>query len=57
VTNQDADPRTALDTTSDSVATTVPVGPQPNGVAIAPDGRGGYVTNSGTGTVTAFKIG
>jgi DNA-binding beta-propeller fold protein YncE len=46
-----------LDAGSDTVATTVPIGPQPNGVAIAPDGHSGYVTNTGAGTVTAFKIG
>ncbi|MEU2915105.1 Ig-like domain repeat protein [Streptomyces massasporeus] len=36
---------------------TIPVGDSPAGVAIAPLGRAGYVTNFGSGTVTALDTG
>lgn len=34
----------------------IPVGTEPNGVALAPDGKNLYVANTVSGTVTAFRI-
>ena len=36
-----------IDTSSNTVVTTVPVGTQPNGVAVTPDGTRAYVANGG----------
>jgi YVTN family beta-propeller protein len=52
VTVRDATPNAGavavIDTTTNQVITTVPVGPGPNGMAVTSDGKRGYVANYGT---------
>ncbi|MDV6278648.1 YncE family protein, partial [Rhodococcus erythropolis] len=45
-----------IDTTSDTVTATVPVGADPYGVAITPDGTRVYVTNFLAATVSVISI-
>ena len=42
-------------TATNTVAAPVPVGVEPKGVAVAPNGKHAYVTNSGDGTVSVIK--
>jgi len=43
-----------IDENTQAVVATIPVGEQPVGVAITPDGRLVYVANSGDGTISAI---
>jgi YVTN family beta-propeller protein len=45
-----------IDTASNTVVATIPVGQYPNGVAITPDGAHAYVANQGDGTVSVIDI-
>jgi YVTN family beta-propeller protein len=45
---------TVIDTATNTVSTTIPVGPRPVGVAVSPDGAQLYVTNSDDGTVSVI---
>jgi YVTN family beta-propeller protein len=45
---------TVIDVPRNTVTTTIPVGASSNGVAITPDGRHAYVTDSRSGTLTAI---
>jgi YVTN family beta-propeller protein len=64
VTNSGDNTATALDVAQHSVISTIQVGPRPLGVDISPDGRFGYVVNSGSaaaaapnGSLTAIDLG
>jgi len=48
VTNEDSQDLTVIDTRSDSVVATIPVGTRPRGVKVSPDGRTVYVALSGS---------
>jgi YVTN family beta-propeller protein len=48
VTNEDGQNLTVIDTRSDSVVATIPVGTRPRGVKVSPDGRTVYVALSGS---------
>src|SRR5688572_19976396 len=50
VTNQDSNTVSVIDTASNTVTATVPVGSTPSSVAITPDGAGAYVTNTNSTT-------
>jgi YVTN family beta-propeller protein len=43
-----------IDTASNTVTSTIPVGTYPLGVAVTPDGAKAYITNNGSGTVSAI---
>ena len=43
-----------IDTATNTVVATVPVGQQPVGVAVAPDGKHAYVTNENSGNVSVI---
>ena len=45
-----------IKTSTNTVVKTVEVGGQLAGVAISPNGRDAYVTNSGSGTASVIKI-
>ncbi|MBT2229767.1 YncE family protein [Nonomuraea sp. NEAU-A123] len=44
-----------IDTQTDTVIATIPVGNSPGDVAITPDGRHGYVVNAGSNTVSVIN--
>jgi YVTN family beta-propeller protein len=44
-----------IDTATNAVVATVPVGSIPEGVAITPDGKHAYVTNNGSNTVSVIR--
>ena len=48
VTNEDSQELTVIDTRSDSVVATIPVGTRPRGVRVAPDGKTVFVALSGS---------
>jgi YVTN family beta-propeller protein len=48
VTNEDSQELTIIDTRTDSVVATIPVGTRPRGVRVAPDGRTVFVALSGS---------
>ena len=48
VTNEDSQDLSVIDTRSDSVVATIPVGTRPRGVRVAPDGRTVFVALSGS---------
>ena len=48
VTNEDSQNLTVIDTRTDSVVATIPVGTRPRGVKVSPDGRKVYVALSGS---------
>ncbi|MGD0534086.1 MAG: IPT/TIG domain-containing protein [Methanoregula sp.] len=48
---------TVIDTTSNTVIATVPVGIQPEGVAVSPDGSRVYVANYGNNSVSVINTG
>ncbi len=48
VTNEDSQELTVIDTRTDSVVATIPVGTRPRGVRIAPDGKTVFVALSGS---------
>ena len=53
VTNTDCDTVAVIDTVTNTVVATIPVGSHPFGVAITPDGTRAYVANFG-GTVSVI---
>ena len=54
ITNLDASTVSVIDTTSNTVTATIPVGSGPLGVAVTPDGSTVYVTNFIDGTVSVI---
>lgn len=54
VANSGSHTVTAIDTASRAVLETIPVGDNPSGIAITPDGGLAYVANSGSGTVSVI---
>src|SRR4029077_6919706 len=48
VTNEDSQDLTVIDTRTDSVVTTIPVGTRPRGVRVSPDGKTIFVALSGS---------
>ena len=54
ITNLDANTVSVIDTTSNTVADTIPVGSRPGGVAVTPDGSTVYVANQGANTVSVI---
>src|SRR5215813_2594087 len=54
VTNSFDNTVSVLDTATNTVVATVPVGPIPFGVAITPDGAHAYVANQGSDTVSVL---
>ena len=54
ITNLDANTVSVIDTTSNTVAATIPVGSAPWGVAVSPDGSTVYVANFIDGTVSVI---
>ncbi|MFD5430272.1 YncE family protein, partial [Streptomyces sp. NPDC127084] len=55
VTNLDSDNVSVINTTDNTVLTTIPVGTGPRGVAISPDGARAYVTNQGSNNVSVIN--
>lgn len=45
-----------IDTVTNTVTDTIPVGRGPIGVAVSPDGSHLYVANEGDGTVTVIAV-
>src|SRR5207302_10648099 len=54
ITDESANALSIVDTSTNTVVATVPVGTVPIGVAVTPDGSGVYVANSGDGTVSVI---
>ena len=54
ITNFNANTVSVIDTTSNTVAATIPVGSAPWGVAVSPDGSTVYVTNFFDNTVSVI---
>src|SRR5215472_1639850 len=54
ITNFDANTVSVIDTTSNTVAATIPVGNNPYGVAVTPDGSTVYVANHDANTVAVI---
>lgn len=55
VVNSELDNVSVIDTSSNIVAATIPVGDSPFGIAITPDGNFAYVTNSGSDNVSVIS--
>jgi YVTN family beta-propeller protein len=55
VTNEYGNTVSVINTTSNKVTATVPVGHDPTGVAVTPDGSKIYVTNYGGNTVSVVN--
>jgi len=56
VTNPYSNTVSVIDTTTNAVVTTIPVGTYPHGVAVAPDGSHVYVANSNSNTVSIIDV-
>lgn len=56
VTNFTANTVSAIDTSTNAVVATIPVGAEPVDVAVLPNGARAYVTNMGAGTVSMIEI-
>ena len=56
ITNLDANTVSVIDTTSNTVTATIPVGSIPLGVAVTPDGSTVYVANEGANTVSVIAM-
>jgi YVTN family beta-propeller protein len=54
VTNEFSNTVSVIDTANNNVAATVPVGINPLGIAVTPDGTRAYVTNFGANTVSVI---
>ena len=54
ITNAGSNTVSVIDTSTNQVTTTIPVGSFPDGVAVSPDGRRAYITNTGSGTVSVI---
>ena len=46
-----------VNTATNTVIATIPVGTNPSGVAVSPDGNYLYVTNRGSNTVSVIPVG
>ncbi|MFF3159277.1 putative Ig domain-containing protein, partial [Streptomyces sp. NPDC057910] len=57
VTNNGSNNVSVIDTGSNTVTATVPVGTTPQGVAVTPDGTHAYVTNNGSNNVSVIDTG
>ncbi len=55
VVNTCSDTVSVIDTTTNSLIATIPVGVAPEGVAITPDGARAYVTTAGISVVTVIS--
>jgi YVTN family beta-propeller protein len=55
VTNNNADTVSVINTASNMVSATIPVGGGPLGVAVSPDGSTVYVTNNNADTVSVIN--
>jgi YVTN family beta-propeller protein len=55
VTNGFSNNASVIDTASNTVTTTIPVGSFPLGVAVTPDGAFVYVVNNGSNTVSVIE--
>ena len=55
ITNAASNNVSVIDTATNTVIATIPVGPGPFGVALSPDGRKVYVANVNSGTVVGDK--
>jgi DNA-binding beta-propeller fold protein YncE len=49
-------PNAVPSTASNTITATIPIGQDPQGVALAPDGRHAYITNSGSNSVSVIDI-
>src|SRR6266478_4562418 len=56
VTNSGSNTVSVIDTATNLVVSTIPVGKVPDGVAITPDGTRAYVTDAGSSTVSVIDI-
>ena len=54
ITNSDDNTVSVIDTATNNVTATVPVGTYPCGVAVTPDGTKVYVANNGSNTVSVI---
>jgi YVTN family beta-propeller protein len=54
ITNSGDNTVSVIDTTTDTVTATIPVGNSPYGVAVTPDGNRVYITNEGDNTVSVI---
>ena len=54
ITNQNSNTVSVIDTATDTISATIPVGLTPEGVAVSPDGRKVYVANVGVSTVSVI---
>jgi YVTN family beta-propeller protein len=54
ITNTTSNNVSVIDTATNKVTATIPVGDFPDGVAVSPDGRRAYITNTGSGTVSVI---
>lgn len=55
VVNEVSETLSVIDATTQTVVATVPVGSDPNDVAVTPDGKTVYVVNSGSNTLTVIS--
>jgi YVTN family beta-propeller protein len=55
VANYDSNNVSVIDTATNTVVATVPVGNAPTAVAVTPDGTKAYVTNYGSASVSVIK--
>ena len=54
ITNQNSNTVSVIDTATDTVIATIPVGLSPFGVAVSPDGSKVYVANTGANTLSVI---
>ncbi|RLU00049.1 MAG: YncE family protein [Ketobacter sp.] len=54
--NMDSDSVSVMDTASNTIVETIPVGSEPNSLAISPDGSRVFVTNAAANTVTVLAV-
>src|SRR5215831_9019994 len=54
ITNRSSSTVSVIDTATDTVSATIPVGLTPDGVAVSPDGSKVYVTNASSNTVSVI---
>jgi YVTN family beta-propeller protein len=54
ITNEASDTVSVINTATDTVIATIPVGDAPRGVAVSPDGRKVYITSVGSNTVSVI---
>ena len=57
ITNAGSNTVSVLNTSSNSVTATIPVGPNPVSVAVSPSGSRAYVTNAGSNSVSVIDTG